>query len=280
MPEAIASQLSAGAGRLIDLRWPGSPIFRKNSINVPAQIYNRAGVSVDVANLQDLGNANFGWVADWVGRSGAFIGATAGAAPSGAQWVFQPMVVNAGLRALGTNPPNLAGLDQKGAYRVAMLASSIINTGALAANVDKGLELCCAGGATFDDGQLCRLGTPGIGFRFNALDRVEAVIRGVQAGPLQRVDLTPTNYFSTDWHYYELRVIGARGVTDAVAKWYIDGQQVFAQSWGPGNVMPETNAVGPVSGFKTFLPGNGGVGEGYLVEELDFHCSKDELNLL
>lgn len=280
MSEAIASQLSAGSGRMVDLTWPQRSILRQNGIGPGGAVWNR----LDISNAQGAVNSynlnqNTGWNANIKGRSGATIGATVPGAPNGVQTSFEPMVIQLAKRA-DPGAPNLAGLDQWGAYRVWMIAAFVNPAAALGAAVDNGLEVTCVGAVTINDGLILQKGTPGLGFRVYDTNKVELIMRPSQAGAVTRVDLLTAadGYDPTQWHMYEMRFIAARANIEAVCKFFIDGVLKATLTWGPGNIMPETNVN--YAGFKTQLCSTGGSGVGFTVDYLGFQASRDELNLL
>ncbi|MGH9884111.1 MAG: hypothetical protein ACREBE_01180, partial [bacterium] len=168
MPEAISSQLSAGAGNYYGATWPPRDTYRINGTDPGGVIRDRLGATdPQGATLSYNVNGTRGYNANVNGRAGATIGATVAGAPNGIQWSFQPWVMTFARRGIGVTavPPRLQGIDQFGAYSVMMIASFQNPAGALGAAVDNGLEVTTAGSVTLDDGQSLRLGTPGFGFR-------------------------------------------------------------------------------------------------------------------
>lgn len=273
-----------GSGRLIDLRWPDDQQFRQNGLAVSLQCKDRLAAVVDVqgAVATYSVNPNNGWNANINGRSGATIGSVNPGAPNGLQYSFHPMVAHIARRGVGVAaiPPNLLSIDQLGAYRAIMIASFVNPAGAIGAAVDNGLELCTAGGVTIDDGLILQKGTPGLAFRINNTNSVEAVIRATQAGALVNVPLLngASGFNPGDWNAYEIRLIGAQGSREAQAKWFINGQLVLSRFWSGAATMPETNAN--YAGFKVNIASTGGTQFGFTAAQLDWHGSTTEAGLL
>jgi hypothetical protein len=280
MAEAIASQLSGGAGRFVDSYWPIKNNFRTNGNTPSAAIIDRLDrQNSQSATLSNLGNMNAGFNINVLGRSGATIGAVAAGAPNGLQWTFQPWVIQTGLLG-NANGPRIT--DQMGAWRVQMLAWFVNPAVTLGTAVDYGLELCTAGG-TFDDGSCLRLGTPGMGFRVYDTNKLEVFMRATQAGAVTRVDVATaaTGYDPAQWHMYEIRIIAANGPTPGAAKFYLDGVLVLTLNWGmqgAAQIMPYSN--NNTAGLKVFVVSSGGNAIGFDVDQVNFQAARDELNLL
>lgn len=279
MAEAVASALPSGAGCSAWEVWPVPNQFRQNGADPGIGILNKYGLAPpNLATLNYNLNMNRGWNVAVDGRSGATIGATVAGAPNGMQYAYEGWVAHPGKRGIA-GAPNLFTIDQYGVYSLQMTAWFVTLPGALAATVDHGLEWCTAGGGTLNDGQMLRLGTPGMGFRVHDTNAVEAIVRGVQAGAVARQTLLTAadGYLSSRWHNYEMRIVAANGPTEALAKWFIDGRLMFSTSWGGAITMPETNGLN--EGLKAFTVTNGGNTTGFVISNMIYRVARDEVNL-
>lgn len=288
MPEAITSQLSGGAGRIIDSYWPPRDYWRPNGVTPGQFMWTRnLGSATSMQPSASFSvNPNNGFNANVNGRSGATFGATVAAVGNGYGLLFSNWTMHFARRGIGvTNPPpNLRGLDPFGAMRIVMIASFANPAGPLGTAVDNGLEFCLAGIPVNDQGCILMLGTAGFGFRVYDTDKCEVIVRPVQAAAVTRIDVATAaqGYACSDWHAYEIRIIAAQGGQEAVAKFFIDGVLKLTLSWGPGNVMPETSLWSgtPTAGMRAQIVSTGGFTSGLTVDGVYYHVAKDELNLL
>lgn len=272
-----------GAGCDIWEIWPDPYGFRTNGANANLASFTKSGG----AGTPGLGggfiltynaNANRGYNAALQGRAGATIGATVAGAPNGMQYSAQGWRSHFARRAI-VGSKSLRAFDRLGAFSVSMIALFTNPAAALAANIDNGLQWNTAGNVTLDDGQSLRLGTPGIGIRCGGPQTIEVHTRGSQGGAVTFTNVTPPAPFDVaKWNHYEIRIIAASGETEALAKWYINGNLVFQKSWDAANSMPETNAN--VAGLKVDIVSNGGLtNAGFTVHQAIYRGAINEANL-
>ncbi len=274
MIETVISTPPAGAGRSLDLMWPGlldtlgvngtavsnavNMVGRPGGVSLGAQFQTVSGVGSAIAYATGTGFNGRGAVQLIPGTGGANTGAKVQLT-----WGLNPSLGGASVNGY----LNSALTDPYACYRLVSLLSFGANNNTAVTN-ETGWVYSAhnVGDHTIRPGGAC-----GFGFIQTAADTVSFVRRAGVSGAGGVVTVVPVIQSSAagilNWHCYEIRIIGATSAQNAQLKAFVDGQQVNLQGVnGPAldwiaDSLPTPLASNGVYGFQCAFHGRGpGVG--------------------
>jgi hypothetical protein len=264
MPEAVASQLSPGAGRYRDYCWPDPAL----NTSAPAlNVGNRIGASSPNGGKVGYGGgAGNDPLGVWKGVNCAQILSTA---VGGNAYVFDVMAMHVKNVRQAIPPSN----DDEACYRIYcnMAAQNTPNAGQ-----EYGFNMI----RRDTNGRILQDNAWGFGIRFVDVNTAEMLINGPNG-------LVRFNVFAGDvtaWHSYEFRVQSATATADATLQLRIDGVVVALaavnSTWGAGTNLPGNVLSVGRSGFCATLQNNSGLVNSLFVSALRFISGPTPLSLL
>lgn len=241
--EAIVSPFAPGSGRKRDYTWPdwltlSGAAFAGINIRDRASVTNTtsglfttpAGASINVGVVNGVPCARF---INTTLNTGAVFGFDQGGR-------CHPRLTAAGNNMDGSQ-------DDYTAYRLYAIMRAA-NTPSSAS--DNGLQLQNSGNATLG---IIVGNLPGFAVQFDNTGGCSLFMHGNTSNQTFPLRTVADGYLNTDFHCYEMRIIGAGPTSDAVFKVLIDNQIKFQATWGAGSNLPTPNTVGG-NQFNGFVP--------------------------
>jgi hypothetical protein len=258
--ESVVSPVPSGVARHWSVAYPGMESFVNNVVPVGTNGMNR----LSSVNFNDFANGVGG--APPAPQGSTFYKGqvawriTGGAAATRALEPVLSAVVPFQVyfqMVKGTAP--MYGLDEFCCWRIAALMAFDNPAGAIAGDV--GLSLCP--GASI---AIRAANQAGIEYGPRTTGNIGVTVRAVDAGALTFDANLAANFQPadmTDWHLYEMRIIGADVNAEAVIKFLIDGVTCLTLPWGAGTVLPVFPDVANRLGFHPGIQVRAPVAAGY-----------------
>ena len=244
MPEAVASMLSSGAGRMRDYAWPSPPsLCTGGAANLAVRLGGEAFVNNPIVTAVGFGGGGSTTGALVNGVAMADMPSTA-VALNGVAW----FAANAGFNI--RTAPQLYGpdADQESAFRCIFIMAAQFGGGG---GFDIGGGVCMARQSN------CRPladNENGIFIRIGGANVAQLVIRG-QNGLVTQA-LTSAPFDTTQLHSYELRIVSAGVQAGAYAQLQVlidaavvPGLPAISTSWAPGTNLPANQRNGTQMGY-------------------------------
>lgn len=239
--EAIVSPFSPGSGRKRDYTWPdwnasmGGAAGNVLRDRVGDNNTTSGALSTGAGAVINLGIVNQTPVARFINTT-LNLGAVFTMDQGGR---CHPRLTAAGNSVSGAQ-------DDYGAYRVYAVMRAVATPTSAS---DNGLQLTNSNNATLG---LIVGAIPGFAIQYDNTGNCSLLVRGAALNTFA-LRTVADGYLNTDFHCYEIRILGATATSDAVCKVLIDNVVKFQQTWAPGTILPTPNSPGGnnFNGFST-----------------------------